>query len=54
MAVKSAQRGRRRALLQRWLDMIAEIFDLAARKISAATDPRPDCFAAAAVRCAGR
>ncbi|VBA37890.1 hypothetical protein LAUMK13_01833 [Mycobacterium innocens] len=40
MAVKSAQRGRRRALLQRWLDMIAEIFDFAARKISAATDPR--------------
>lgn len=40
MAVKSAQRGQRRALLQRGLDFVGDLSDFAARKISAATDPR--------------
>jgi hypothetical protein len=40
MAVKSAQRGSWRALLQRGFDSAADIFDFVAQKINAAADPR--------------
>ncbi|SOJ54517.1 hypothetical protein MSIMFB_02009 [Mycobacterium simulans] len=40
MAVKSHQRGQWRSLLQRALDTAADLSDLVAQKISAATDPR--------------
>jgi MFS family permease len=40
MTVNSGQRGQWRALGQRGFDTVAELSDLVARKISAATDPR--------------
>ncbi|BBX97379.1 phage shock envelope stress response protein PspM [Mycobacterium lacus] len=40
MAVKSHQRGQWRSLLQRGCDALADVSDLLAQKISAATDPR--------------
>lgn len=40
MVVKSGQRGPLRAVLQRGLDTIADMSDLVAQKITAATDPR--------------
>ncbi|WP_204803499.1 phage shock envelope stress response protein PspM [Mycobacterium riyadhense] len=40
MAVKSYQRGQWRSLLQRGFDSAADLSDLVAQKISAATDPR--------------
>src|SRR6516164_2292018 len=40
MAVRATERGPWRALLQRGLDTAADLSDLVARRISAATDPR--------------
>ena len=40
MAVRTTERGPWRALLQRGLDTAADLSDLVAQKISAATDPR--------------
>ncbi|OSC42238.1 phage shock envelope stress response protein PspM [Mycobacterium decipiens] len=40
MVVKSNQRGHGRAVLQRGLDTVADLADLVARKIRAASDPR--------------
>ncbi|MBW0013123.1 hypothetical protein [Mycobacterium sp.] len=40
MAVRATERGPWRALLQRGLDTAADLSDLVAQKISAATDPR--------------
>src|ERR1700757_3507160 len=40
MAVKATERGPWRALLQRGLDTAADLSELVAQKISAATDPR--------------
>ncbi|GFG64318.1 hypothetical protein MKUB_18080 [Mycobacterium kubicae] len=40
MAVRSSERGHRRGLLQRGFETVGDLAELAARKISAATDPR--------------